>query len=141
MVAPVIFLLLFGLISASYLFYQNSALHDGASAGARTASIESSLTSNGGCESGQPLSIEKSVAQAAPLLTVNPAALCSNGATQLTQTPNVAGDVNITVTCGTSCAAPTSVSVALVYASKGIVSPLNLTYTMQASSQVPMLTP
>jgi Flp pilus assembly protein TadG len=144
LVAPVVFLLLFGLIGGAYLAYQNSALHDGATAGARTASIETSLVqSEGGneyCESGTPTSIETSVAQAAPLLHVNMTPLCAStaGASVLTQGQPVPGDVNITVTCTGGCAAPTATSVTLSYTAQGLVAPFGLTYNMKATSQDPI---
>ncbi len=136
------FMLLFGILSGGYLVYQNSALHDGATAGARMASIETSLvtpTSGQYCESGLPTPVEKAVAQAAPQLTVNPAPLCASSATatQLTQSPSVPGDVNITLTCGGTCGAPTSVAVALAFATKGIAPPFSFAYNMSASSQDP----
>lgn len=71
LVVPIALALIFGIIAACYLFFQNSALHDGASAGARAASIETALVNpNGGqlCESGQPTPIEQTVARAAPSL-------------------------------------------------------------------------
>ncbi len=81
LVAPLVFLVIFGLISGSYLAFQNASLHDGATAGARMASIESNLVvqdaPNQYCESGTPTSIEKAVAGAAPLVTVNPNPLCA----------------------------------------------------------------
>lgn len=146
LVAPIAFLLIFGIIAGCYLAYQNSALHDGATAGAREASIETSLvTAENGqfCESGKPLSIEKSVADAAPLLTVNTAPLCSSSAdpTELTQTPTVPGDVNIVVTCGNTCNAPSSTTVALSFSTKGLVAPLGFTYAMSAQSRVPVISP
>ncbi len=146
LVAPLVFLLIFALIGGSYLAFQNASLHDGATAGARMASIETSLVTQDApnlyCESGTPSSIERAVSGAAPLVKVNPAPLCgtSSTATQLTQTP-VAGDVNITVTCGGTCAAPTSTTVSLGYNAKGIVAPFGLTYNMTATSQDPVLSP
>ena len=145
-VVPVVFMLIFGIIAGCYLAYQDSALHDGASAGARMASIETSLVSlqnNLYCESDHPVSIEKSVAQASPLLTVNPAPLCATSATatQLTQSPTVNGDVNITVTCGGTCASPTTTAVTLAFSAKGLVAPFGLTYHLTATSQVPVLSP
>jgi len=153
LVAPVAFMLIFGIIAGSFLVYQNSALHDGASAGARMASIETSLvkpTVVGGttlyCESGMPISIEKAVAQAAPLLTVNTAPLCSTSPTpaQLTQAP-VNGEVNIIVTCGGpggsagTCDSPASTQLSLTFRTRGIAAPIGLTYNMTASSQDPVL--
>ena len=147
LVFPIVFVLICGIIGGCFLAFQNSALHDGATAGARMASIETSLVSQSDgqyCESGTPVPIEKAVSQAAPFLTVNPAPLCatSSTATQLTQSPAINGDVNITVTCGgTSCASPTSTAVSLTFKTKGLVAPIGLTYNMTASSQDPVLSP
>jgi len=153
LVAPLVFIMLFGLIGGCFLAYQNSALHDGATAGARMASIETSLVSvtNGQfCESGSPTSIESAVAQASPLLTVNPAPLCdqtgapsANAVTTLTQGAPVDGDVNIVVTCSPDCSAAdlSSVEVSLTLGTKGLVAPIGLTYHLSASSQVPVLSP
>ncbi len=144
--APLVFLLIFGLIGGSYLAFQNASLHDGATAGARMASIETIAGPSRSpptmyCESGLPTSIEKAVSGAAPLVKVNPAPLCatSSTATQLTQSPTVNGDVNITVICGGTCAAPTSTTVQLAFKAKGIVAPFGLTYNMTATSQDPVL--
>jgi Flp pilus assembly protein TadG len=146
LVSPLVFLVIFGIIAGCYLAFQNSSLHDGATAGARAASIETSLvapTSGQFCESGKPVSIEKSVSQAAPILAVNQAPLCatSANATTLTQSPTVPGDVNIIVTCGGSCASPTSTEVALAVTTKGLLAPFSVTYHLSASSQVPVLSP
>ena len=94
-------------------------------------------------ESGRPFSIEKAVAQGSPLITVNPAPLCATSATatQLTQSPIVNGDVNITVTCGGTCAAPSTTAVTLAFDTKGLVAPFGLTYDLTATSQVPVLSP
>jgi Flp pilus assembly protein TadG len=151
LVAPVVFLFLFGLISGCFLFFQNSSLHDGASAGARMASVENSLllqqTSgpyNGEyCESDQPVSIEQAVAQAAPGLNVNMGRLCSTNplASQLTQSINPASEIDITVTCGGTCANPSSTTVSLVVDAQGLVLPLPFTYVMKATSEVAIESP
>jgi TadE-like protein len=156
LIAPLVFLLIFGLISGCYLTFQNSSLHDGATAGARMASIETSLLTaddpatgapwpNGEyCESGVPNSIEKAVAGAAPLVPVNPAPLCatSNSASTLTQAAAAGNAATITLKCGgPSCAAPTATTVSLSFAAKGIVAPFGLTYTMSATSQDPVVSP
>ena len=61
------------------------------------------------CESGVPVSIEKAVSQAAPLVAVNAAPLLRHQHRRpLTQTPAVDGDANITVTCTGGCTAPTA---------------------------------
>jgi Flp pilus assembly protein TadG len=154
LVAPLVFLLIFALIGGCYLAFQNAGLHDGATAGGRMASIETNLLTetdpttgqpwpdNRYCESGKPQSIESAVADAAPLVHVNMAPLCaSNGlADTLTQTPNINGEVNITVTCAGGCATPISTSVSLDYNAKGIVAPFGLTYHMAAISSDPPLT-
>jgi Flp pilus assembly protein TadG len=152
LVAPLVFLVIFGIVAGAYLAYQNSALHDGATAGSRMASIETSLvngspangvsTTGSNCESGQPMSIEKAIADAAPLLTVNPATLCATTSTGNVLTePPVAGDVNITVTCGGSCASPTSTEVSLSLDANGLVTPFGLQYHMQAISSDPVISP
>jgi len=150
-ILPLAVLFLYGILSAGYLLYQNAAVHDGATAGARAASVETSLAvaanSGGPCgpnvgESGTPLSIEQAVAKAAPSLSVNSNPLCFSDATHLTQSPQVANAVNITVTCTPACAAPVStVGVSLVYATHGITQPFNFTYTMHATSTDPILVP
>jgi Flp pilus assembly protein TadG len=147
LVAPLVFMLIFGLIAGSFLAFQNASLHDGATAGSRMASIETSLVtqdaSNLYCESGSPTSIEQAVKGAAPLVSVNPAPLCSTSSTSdtLSQSTTVDGDANITVTCGGSCAAPTSTTVTLTFDAKGIAAPFGLTYNMTATSQDPVESP
>ena len=149
LVAPVVFLMIFGIIGGCFLAYQNSALRDGATAGARMASIDMSptnLVSNGTnvCETtgaGQT-SITTAIAQASPLLHINPAPLCGpSSAGPLTQSPTVAGDVNITVTCsGTGgCSAPSDTEVTLQLSTQGLVAPFGLTFNMSSSSQDPVL--
>jgi Flp pilus assembly protein TadG len=151
LVAPVVFLFLFGLISGCFLFFQNSSLHDGASAGARMASVENSLAlqqtsgpyKGDYCESDQPASIEQTVAQAAPGLTVNMGRLCTTNpvGAQLTQSTSPANEVDITVTCGGTCANPSSVTVSLVVDAQGLVFPLPFTYVMRATSEVAIESP
>ncbi len=146
LVAPVVFMLIFGLIAGCFLAYQNSAMHDGATAGARTGSIESPLV-QGSCESGQPESIIASVSHAAPLLTVNPAPLCvQSNPDEMTENSPVNGDVNIVVDCFDSTGVPTacagtpgSLAVSLTLSTKGLVAPIGLTYHLAASSQDPVL--
>jgi Flp pilus assembly protein TadG len=141
LVAPVVLLLLFGLISGCFLVYQNSALHSGATAGARAASIESPLENSSPtpCEYSSPSLIIAAVQQASPLLAVNPAPLCANGSnTMLVQTP-VNGDVNIQITCTPNCGATqiSLVGLKLTYSTTGLVAPFGLTYHMSATSQDP----
>lgn len=151
-VVPVALVLIFGLIGVSYMAFQSSALSDGASAGARMASIETSLVqANGGqyCESGSPESVETAVQDATPLLTVNMEPLCaaSATATELTQSSDPTGDVNITVTCGGSCADPTTTQVYLwinaasVLPEVGLFTAFDGPFTLSSQSQVPVLSP
>jgi Flp pilus assembly protein TadG len=147
LVAPVAFMLLFGLFSACWLFYQSSAIGDGATAGARAASIETGLVSvpvgSNFCESNLPTPIEAAVAKAAPALKVNNARLCTTSGDNtgpLTQSFQ-ANSAAITVTCTPGCAVPTKVTVTVNFTGHGIAPPLNLTYPMHASSQVPILIP
>jgi Flp pilus assembly protein TadG len=147
LVAPVVFLLLFGIIGGCFLAYQNSALHNGVTAGSRMASIETSLVTPGQtpsttgftCESDQPSPIEQTVAQASPLLKVNTTQLCdyTNSATELTQNAPVNGEVNLTVICAPSCAAPQTVTVQAALSTKGLVAPIGLTYHLTATSTDP----
>jgi Flp pilus assembly protein TadG len=146
LVAPVVFLLLFGIIGGCFLAYQNSALHNGVTAGSRMASIETSLETPGAdgyCESGMPASIEQTVAQSSPLLKVNLTPLCdyadptNSDPTTLTQGPPVNGEVNLTVTCVPSCASPTTVTVSAALRTKGLVAPIGLTYNLTATSSDP----
>jgi hypothetical protein len=142
LVAPIVFAMLFGVISICFLGFQNSSLHNAASAGSREASIETSLvTPTGGeyCESGDPETIEQAVVHAAVGLPVNTAPLCaaSSTATELTQTPNVADEVNIAVTCVDNCATPTDVNVTVSYDAQGIA----FRDPMTASSQTPVAGP
>ena len=148
LVAPVLFLLLFGLISGCFLVYQDAAIHNGATAGARSASIESPLeNSSSFCEASSPSSIVAAVAGATPILSVNPAQLCADppnaNATTMTQT-TVPGDVNITVNCyGAGDAAapcsgnPANIGVTLDFTTQGLVAPFGLNYHMQATSVDP----
>jgi Flp pilus assembly protein TadG len=142
LVVPIALVLLFGIIAICFLGFQNSSLHNGASAGAREASIQTSLVKPTGsqyCESGQPAPIEQAVTRAAVGIPVNPAPLCAAtaNATQLTQIPNVADKVNITVTCIGGCATPSSVEASLSYNARGI----SFTDPMTATSRTPVLGP
>ncbi|MGH7722523.1 MAG: TadE family protein [Candidatus Dormibacteria bacterium] len=148
LIAPVALLVIVGIVVGCLLFFQSSAVHDGATAGARMASIETSLIAplplaecaSGYGESGTPMSIEKAVAQAAPGLKVNTAALCKTSSSQLMQTPQ-ANVANITVTANTDLGGPRTVTVTVSFAGQGIAPPLTSTYAMSATSTVPVLAP
>lgn len=143
--APVTLLVIFGLIAGSLLFYNNVALTDGASAGARMATIESPLVEVSGteyCESGVPETIARAIAAGALNLTVDRAPLCASSATatRLTQTP-ASGEVNITVTASPDVSAPTSVTVTLTFTERGLAPPFTGSVTMRASSTDPVEAP
>lgn len=147
LVFPLVAVTLLGLISASWLFFQSSALADGARSGVREATLETSLDqAHGGqnCESGSPLPIETAVAKAAPELAVNPSPLCytpspgSGRATTLTQAPDP-HRVSITVVAMPSLANATTVTVTVSYPGQGVAPPLSGMFPMTASSQLPMV--
>ena len=90
LVLPVAVMLMFGLIAASWLFFQTSALTDGAASGARSAAIEAFFSNSGkgldqtpapgvctgagltgAGETGTPEYIADAVAREAPQLNVN----------------------------------------------------------------------
>jgi len=123
LVAPIFFALLFGIIAAGWLFFQNSAVSDAAQGGAREALVENPLvkiqtsgTYTGDlCESGLPRTIVAATQEAANILPINPNPLCqlpapnpvchftaSEAANALSQSP-VTGDASIcvVVTSGT----------------------------------------
>jgi hypothetical protein len=139
-------LLLFGIIGGCFLAYQNSSLHNGVTAGSRMASIETSLVTSGPggyCESDNPKPIEQAVTESSPLLKVNQTPLCdwsdptNASPTTLNQGSIVNGEVNLTVTCAPTCAAPQTVTVSAVLSTKGLVAPIGLTYNLTATSTDP----
>lgn len=143
-VAPIALVVITGIFVSCFLFFQNSAVTDGATAGSRMASIETSLVTVVGaqiCESNLPISIEAAVAQAAPQLKVNPARLCETSATHLSQGTVVTNEANITVDATPNLAGPTTVTVTVSFSGKGIAPPLTATYSMNATSTVPVLAP
>ena len=138
---------LVGLIAGSWLLFQRSALHDGSTAGARMASMQTSLSSGTSpgpyCESTVPISIEQAVALASPQLNVNMSKLCSaGGGGPLTQT-NDPTKVNITVTESTypPSALTGTITVTLTYTAEGLGQPLRQAFAMTSSSTVPVRGP
>jgi Flp pilus assembly protein TadG len=115
LVAPIFFAVIFGIIAAGWLFFQNSAVSDAAQGGAREALVETPLVqkpTSGAytadlCESGSPRSITAATQQASNILQLDPNPLCnlptpnpacnftaSQDADALSQTP-VAGDATV----------------------------------------------
>jgi Flp pilus assembly protein TadG len=136
LVAPIFFAVLFGIIAAGWLFFQNSAIADAAQGGAREALVENPLVQNPTsgpytadlCESGSPRAILAAAQQAANILRLDPNPLCnlptpnpackftvSQAPDALTQTP-VAGDASVCllVTKGT-LSSWTTIAVTVVY--------------------------
>ncbi len=148
-VCPIALVVVFGILSGSWLFFQNEAVSDGARGGARAASIASSLyvadplVAGKFCESGAPGTVAAAVGRAAPQLPVDPALLCTTSSTthlqDLAGTP--AGKASVTVDATPSLAAPTAVTVTVTYGAMGLAPPLTRTFTFTASSVQPVLQP
>ena len=150
LVAPLVFLLIFALIGGSYLAFQNSSLHDGATAGStdgvdRDDHLRHPRTGPGlYCESGLPTPIEKSVSRRGATRAGEPRSAVRDELQRrpTDADPNVNGDVNITVTCGGIVRQPRPRPPCPWHSSdKGIVAPFGLTYNMTATSQDPVLSP
>jgi Flp pilus assembly protein TadG len=149
-VCPIALVMVLGILSGCWLFFQNEAVSDGARGGARSAAIASSLyaeTPAGSgrfCESGAPGTVAAAVASAAPQMPVDPALLCAPaGSTTHLQnlggTP--AGKASITVDATPSLAVPTAVTVTVSYGARGLAPPLTQTFTFTAASVQPILQP
>jgi len=147
LVGPIALVLIFGIIVASFLFFQRSDLRDGATAGARMAAVETSLATQVGsqyCESNSPQPIETVVGTAVPGIQINTARLCasSSTATQLTQSPSSSTGVNVTVTASPNISSPSTLTVTLNYTAKGFgPPPFNGSYVMSSASTVPTKVP
>lgn len=159
LVFPVAIMLCVGIIAGSYLFFQSSTLSDGARAGARMATVETSLQdtsasgggqcSSGSGESSQPAAIEDAVAKAAPQLKVNPNRLCKDATYtgtaahpyQLTQAAAGASatiTVNVTYDTSQTPAVLSMVTVTMTVAAKGVSWPLGALYPLSAHSTAPV---
>jgi Flp pilus assembly protein TadG len=155
LVAPIFFAVLFGIIAAGWLFFQNSAVSDAAQGGAREALVESSLAQKPTsgpyqsdlCESGSPRTIVAAGQQAANILPIDPNPLCqlptpnpacnfttAQAANALSQTP-VAGDATICVlaTSGTISSWST-LQVTVIYVAHPLEPLLGTSITLRASS-------
>ncbi|MGH7749628.1 MAG: TadE/TadG family type IV pilus assembly protein, partial [Candidatus Dormibacteria bacterium] len=138
LVCPLALLTVLGILSGSWLFFQNEAVSDGARGGARAATVESSLyteTPTGSgifCESAKPTTIAYAVSRAAPQLPVDQAVLCTSGGstTHLADTAGApAGKASVSVDASPSLQAPTSVTVTVTYSARGLAPPLTRTFT------------
>jgi TadE-like protein len=160
LVFPMAMVLCMGIIAGAYLFFQSSAVSDGARGGARMASIETSLqdataTGGGKCSSGSgesllPMPIGSAVSLAAPQLRINPNQLCKNTAFvatpahpyELTQASAGGGYANIIVdvTYDTTQnpVALTAVTVTVSDAVSGLSFPLASTFPMSGQSTDPV---
>lgn len=86
LVAPLIFTLIFGLITGTFMVFQDQAVHDAAIAGTRIAVSESPLLDTSNCEFGTSLNgastnytIVKAVTHAATIVPVDQNQLCATG--------------------------------------------------------------
>jgi hypothetical protein len=160
LVFPIAMVLCMGIIAGAYLFFQSSAVSDGARGGARMASIETSLqdasaTGGGKCASGSgesllPMPIGSSVSLAAPQLRINPNQLCRNAAFvaspahpyELTQASAGGGFANIIVdvTYDTTKnpVALSAVTVTVSDTVSGLSFPLASTFPMTGQSTDPV---
>ena len=144
LVAPIAIALLTATLSAAWLFFQSSALADGARGGARMSSIQTSLATKNAfgvlCESAAPQSIAAAVAHDAVQLSVNPSQLCAapGSTTRLIQ-PNDPNRVNIQVDALPDLANPKTVTVTLTFNAHGIAPPLGINYPLTATSTMPEL--
>jgi hypothetical protein len=145
-----------GIMAAAFLFFQRSSMHDGSTAGARMAAMQTSLmlkdtiVTGKWCEAQSPVSIEQAVSQAAIQVQVNQLPLCVVGTydgtgaspTQLIQTSPDSTKVIIQVDASPSLAKPTTVTVTLNYNAQGLGPPLNKVIAFTSSSStVPVLSP
>lgn len=141
-----------GLIAASFLFFQKAAMHDGSTAGARMASMQTSLqtydtiVTGKYCESQVPMSIEAAVAQAAPQVAVNMLPLCSStqNGTTLVQTSPDSSKVTIQVDASNGLGSPANgnITVTITFNGQGLGPPLNKLITFNSStSTVPVRAP
>ena len=150
MVFPVVAILCLGLISAAWLFFQTSALTNGARGGSRMASIETALTSTTGpCgsipgESGTPETIATAVQHATTQVKVNPLPLCmeTGSSTHLIQqnSPTLA-NITVDLTYDNTKTPPEliDVTVTVTQTIKGFAPPLNGTYHVSAQSESPVV--
>ncbi|HEY6537486.1 MAG TPA: TadE/TadG family type IV pilus assembly protein [Candidatus Dormibacteraeota bacterium] len=115
LVAPIFLAVVFGVIAASYLFFQNTAVNSGAQGGAREVLVHTTLVS-GGCETSTPELIETAVQKAANILPVDTNQLCVSGSdpNELVQTPQ-SGTASITVVGNPSLSSPVSFTVTVTY--------------------------
>ncbi|MGH7640614.1 MAG: TadE/TadG family type IV pilus assembly protein [Candidatus Dormibacteria bacterium] len=157
LVAPIFFALLFGIIACGVLFFQNSAVSDGAQGGAREALVETPLVQKPAsgpyaglnCESGSPRSITAATQQAANILALDPNPLCNlatpNPACNFTvgQEPNalsqtpVPGDATVCllVTSG-SLSSWTTIKISVVYDAHPLEPLLGNEITLRSASIV-----
>ena len=143
LVLPIALVVIFGIISACWLFFQSTSVTDGSRVGAREAAIEQGLDQGAsGCESNKPVAIQVAVQKAMSVIPVDQNQLCQNptNLSQLIQQP-VAGDAQITVTANPGLNNPTSVTVTVSYTTTAIGDPTNHIFNLTASSTQPIFVP
>jgi hypothetical protein len=142
-VAALAVLTLTGIIAGSFLYFQNESVTNGARAGSRYATLESSLYSSSSgtltCEGGAPDSIVNQVRKAINIVPVNAAPLCAVSATQLQQYPVDNNKANIVVDALPSLSAPACVTVTVTYKAQPVAVPFTSPITLSAFSSMPFL--
>ncbi len=100
LIAPLLLLLLVGLLAGGWLLFQYEALADAARSGVREAIVETSLLDSTGCASGTPLPIAQAAQAGAPGVAIDQAPLCQSATNpaELVQPSPPAGQATVTVT-------------------------------------------
>ncbi|MGH7641570.1 MAG: TadE family protein [Candidatus Dormibacteria bacterium] len=154
LVAPIFFAVIFGIIAAGWLFFQNSAVSNAAQGGARESLVEVPLVQKpttgaytaDECESGTPRAITAAAQQAANILPLDPNPLCNlptpnpacnytsgEYADALSQTA-VAGDASICLLVQGGFTTWTQITVTVVYVAHPLEPLLGSSVDLSSSS-------
>jgi Flp pilus assembly protein TadG len=141
LVAPVFFAVVLGVIAASYLFFQSSAVNDAAQGGAREVLVQTPIVT-GSCESNTPQAIETAVQRAANILPVNTNELCvsATNPNELVQAAQ-AGTASITVVGHPSLTSPDSFTVTVTYVAHPLEPLLGTQVVLESSSTLDIQQP
>lgn len=130
LVAPIFFMLVFGLFNFSWMIFQQQSVINAARSGARDAALLSPLFENGtsaSCSSGygepaaseaSPASVIEAAAQSGSgLVKINTSALCatSSSSTSMTSSATQSGTATVTVTASPSLNSAQTVTVTVSY--------------------------
>jgi Flp pilus assembly protein TadG len=144
LIFPLVLAFVVGIISGSYLYFQNEAMNNASRAASRWATIEGSLNvTSTHCESGSPDSIVGQVQKTANIVPVNPNLLCAKvvspgvySTTELVQVPYGASQANIVVDASPNLTNPECITVNITYTPPTLPGPFP-TIIMQAHSSAP----